>query len=250
MSSLIAQLLKTAYNTGDPSSIPGLGRSPEEGIGYPLQYSWPFLVAQMIKKKTHLQCGRPGFSPWVGKISWRRSWQPTPVFLPGESPWTEEPGRLQSIGLQRVGHDWVTKHSPQHSLWKVISSVCTLSRDSHVRLCNPVGPTRLLCPWDSPGKSTREGCYALLQGIFSSQELNLHLLSPASQVGSLSTKSPGKPLNRFRWGHKDRVPGWDWRKWLSTPVFLLGEPHGQRCLMDCGPWGCKELNTTEGLTHT
>ena len=32
-----------------------------------------------------LQCGRPGFSPWVGKISWRRKWQPTPVFLPGES---------------------------------------------------------------------------------------------------------------------------------------------------------------------
>ena len=29
----------------------------------------------------------------------------TPVFLPGESPWTEEPGRLQFMGLQRVGHD-------------------------------------------------------------------------------------------------------------------------------------------------
>ena len=36
---------------------------------------------------------------------WRRTWQPTPVFLPGESPWTEEPGGLQSIGLQRVRHD-------------------------------------------------------------------------------------------------------------------------------------------------
>ena len=32
-----------------------------------------------------LQCGRPGFNPWVGKIPWRRKWQPTPVFLPGES---------------------------------------------------------------------------------------------------------------------------------------------------------------------
>ena len=31
-----------------------------------------------------LQCGRPGFDPWVGKIPWRRSWQPTPVFLPRE----------------------------------------------------------------------------------------------------------------------------------------------------------------------
>ena len=39
------------------------------------------------------------------KIPWRRTWQPTPVFLPGESLWTEEPGGLQSLGSQRVGHD-------------------------------------------------------------------------------------------------------------------------------------------------
>ena len=37
--------------------------------------------------------------PWVGKIPWRRAWQPTPVFLPGESPCTEEPGGLQSMEL-------------------------------------------------------------------------------------------------------------------------------------------------------
>ena len=36
-------------------------------------------------KKIHLHYGRPGFDPWVGKIPWRRAWQPTPVFLPGES---------------------------------------------------------------------------------------------------------------------------------------------------------------------
>ena len=30
--------------------------------------------------------------PWVGKTPWRRAWQPTPVFFPGESPWTGEPG--------------------------------------------------------------------------------------------------------------------------------------------------------------
>ena len=34
--------------------------------------------------------------PWVGKISWRREWLPTSVFLPGKIPWTEEPGRLYS----------------------------------------------------------------------------------------------------------------------------------------------------------
>ena len=45
------------------------------------------------------------FDPWVWKIPWRRAWQPTLVFLPGEISCTEEPGGLQSMGLQRVGHD-------------------------------------------------------------------------------------------------------------------------------------------------
>ena len=45
----------------------------------------------------------------VQSLSWEdpleEGMQPTPVFLPGESPWTEEPGGLQSMGLQRVGSD-------------------------------------------------------------------------------------------------------------------------------------------------
>ena len=40
---------ESAYNVGDPSSIPWLGRSAGEGIGYPLQYSWACLVAQLVK---------------------------------------------------------------------------------------------------------------------------------------------------------------------------------------------------------
>ena len=56
------------------------------------------LVTQVVKKL--LQYGRPGLDPWVGKMPWRRVWQPIPVFLPGESPWTEEPGGLQSMGSQ------------------------------------------------------------------------------------------------------------------------------------------------------
>ena len=61
-------------------------------------------------KEPNCQCRRhkrPGFNRWVRKIPWRRKWQPTPVFLPwGESPWTEEPGGVQSMGSQRVGHNW------------------------------------------------------------------------------------------------------------------------------------------------
>ena len=70
---------ESACNAGDPDSIPRLGRSPGERIGYPLQYSWASLVAQAVKNSP--QCGRPGFNPWITKIPWRRAWQPTPVFL-------------------------------------------------------------------------------------------------------------------------------------------------------------------------
>ena len=38
----------------------------------------------LSQERICLQCGRPGFDPWVGKIPWRREWLPTPVFLPGE----------------------------------------------------------------------------------------------------------------------------------------------------------------------
>ena len=54
---------------------------------------------------------RPGLDPWGGTIPRRRKWLPTPVFLPGESPWIEEPGRLQSMGSLRVRHNRVTKHT-------------------------------------------------------------------------------------------------------------------------------------------
>ena len=41
---------ESACSAGNPGSIPGLGRPPGEGIGYPLPYSWDFLVAQLVKK--------------------------------------------------------------------------------------------------------------------------------------------------------------------------------------------------------
>ena len=43
------------FNEGDLGSIPGLGSSPGEGIGYPLQYSWASLVAQMVKNQPAMQ---------------------------------------------------------------------------------------------------------------------------------------------------------------------------------------------------
>ena len=107
---------ESTCNAGDPGSIPGLGRSPGEGIGYPLQYSWSFLVAQMVLKNLPAK-QETWVRSWMRKSPWRRTWQPTPVFLLEESP--REPGGLQPMGLQRVGHHWVTQPSPAYSIiWR------------------------------------------------------------------------------------------------------------------------------------
>ena len=63
------------------SSVPGLGRSAGEEIGYPLQYSWASLVTQLAKNLPAMW--ETWFDLWVGKIPWRRE-QSTPVFWPGE----------------------------------------------------------------------------------------------------------------------------------------------------------------------
>ena len=79
-----------------PSSILGSRSYAGEGIAYPLQYSWASLMVQLVKNPPTMWETLVYFS--VGKIPWRRAWQPTLVFLPGESPWTEESGWPQSTG--------------------------------------------------------------------------------------------------------------------------------------------------------
>ena len=72
-------------------------------VSWRWEYTGTVEVAQT--KSVCLQCRRPMFNPWVGKIPWKREYIPIPVFLPEEFLWTEEPGRLQSMGSQRVRHD-------------------------------------------------------------------------------------------------------------------------------------------------
>ena len=55
---------ESACHAGDPGLIPGPGRSAGEGIGYPLQYSWASLVAQLVKKKSAM------WETWVRSLGW------------------------------------------------------------------------------------------------------------------------------------------------------------------------------------
>jgi len=98
-------------SAGDPGSIPESGRSPGEVLDYPLQYSWASLVAQTVKNLPAM------WETWVQSLGWEDPLEEGMAIcsniLAWRIPWTEEPGGLQSIGSQRVRHDWVPKHSTQ-----------------------------------------------------------------------------------------------------------------------------------------
>ena len=92
----MAQLVEFACNAGDPHSIPGSGRSSGEGIGYPLQYSWASLVAQLVKNPLAMQ------ETWVRPLSWEDPLEKGKAthssILAWRIPW-------MSMWSQRVGHD-------------------------------------------------------------------------------------------------------------------------------------------------
>ena len=76
-------------NAGDPSSIPGSGRSTEEGIGYPLQYSWVSLVAQLVKNPPAI------WETWVRFLGWEDPLEKGKAthssILAWRSPWDHSP---------------------------------------------------------------------------------------------------------------------------------------------------------------
>ena len=83
--------------------IPGLGRSTGEGIGYPLQYSWASLVAQLAKNPSTMR------ETLVQSLGWEDPLEEEMATDSGtlawRIPWMEEPGGLPSMGSQRVRHD-------------------------------------------------------------------------------------------------------------------------------------------------
>ena len=122
-------------------------------------------------------------------------------------PWTEEPGRQQSMGSQRVGHNCVTSLSFTMSWPRQIS-------------------------WRKLG----------IKGSFLGGALAKNLPVSAGDSGDSglilgSGRSPGV--------------GSTWQ-WQPAPVFLPGEFHGQRSLVDCNPWGHRVGHdwATEHSTHT
>ena len=137
---------------------------------------------------------------WVTSLSlftfmyWRRKWQPTPVFLPGESQ-GQEPGGLPSMGPHRVGHDW-------HDLAAAAKGKTEKAMATHF------STLAWKIPWtEEPG------------GLQSMGSLRVGHDWATEQLSDWTT-------SLFTFMH--------WRrKWQPTPVFLPGESQGQRSLVGC-----------------
>ena len=140
-----------------------------------------FLVPQPVK---HLPAI---WEPWVWSLGWEdpleKAMATHSSILAWKTPWMEEPGSLQFMGSQRVGHNWATWLSFPKSL------------QSCLTLCDSMGhsPPGSSGPWSSPGKNTGVGCHFLLQGTLLTQGSSPHLLCAWHwQADPLPLLPPGK----------------------------------------------------------
>ena len=97
---------ESTCNAGDPSSIPGSGKSPGEGLGYLLQYSWTSLVAQLVKNPPAM------WETWVWSLSWQdplEKWKSTHSSILDwiYSPWGhKELDRTEQLSLHFTSFLW------------------------------------------------------------------------------------------------------------------------------------------------
>ena len=136
--------------------------------------------------------------------------------LAWQMPWTEEPGRLPSVGSHRVGHGWsdFTFTFPFHALEKEMAT------------------HSIVLAWRIPGTGEPGGLPSM--GSHRVGHDWSDLAAAAAQCGR-----PGfNPwVRKILWR----------RKWQPTPVLLPGKSHGWRSLVGYSPWGRKELDMTERL---
>ena len=216
-------------------------------------------------KEPACQCRRRkrrGFDPWIGEIPWSRQWQPSPVFLPGESPWTEKSGLLQSMGSQRVGHDWSDwLYSAIKKEWN--NSICS----------NVGGPRVYYTKWNRGGQIAHDVTYMWglehesplhckeIQTVHpkgnqswifigrTDAEAETPILWPPDVKSWLIWKDPDAGKDWVRAGGEGDDRGWD--GWIASQTRWTGRPGvlqstgSQRVRHD---W-VTELNWTENMTQ-
>ena len=175
---------ESTCNAGDPSSIPGLGRSPGEGIGYPLQYSWASLEAQMVENPSALQ------ETWVQCLGW-------------EDPLEEGTATHSSVLDWRIPMDWGALWATVHGITELDTTewlstyiyiymyVCMY--ESCPTLCDPID-------WSMPG-------FPVHHQLPEFAHNHIHRVGDAIQSSHpLSSSSPlafnlSKHQSLFQWVH-------------------------------------------------
>ena len=140
---------------------------------------------------------RHGFNRWVGKIPWRRGWQPTPVFLPGESSWTEK-GAWRATVL-RVTKSWtrLNEHTCMRKARRIRQDSFLINNDynlSEVNLLSRVWP--FATPWTVAHQAPPSMGFSR-QGYWSGLPFP-SLGSPPLQADALTSEPPGKPDYNLR----------------------------------------------------
>ena len=116
---------ESACSAGDPGLISGSGRSPGEGIGYPLQYPWACLVAQMVKNPPTM------WETWVWFLGQEDSLEKGKATQSSILAWrTEEPGGLRS--MQRLGQRVGRKESDKRTIYYNFSKRHLSQGDCHL----------------------------------------------------------------------------------------------------------------------
>ena len=160
---------------------------------------------------------RSEFDPWVREILWRRAWQPTPVFLPGESH-----GQKSLAGYSPWGHK---ESDMTHRLTLLLSpSYRIISVSSFL-----FSDWRLLT-WSPRNRWTS------FSKLYSDVRASLEVRNLPESAGDVRC-SFDPWVGKIPWN----------RNWHPTPLFLPGESHGQRSLVGYSPWGHKELDMTEDI---
>ena len=146
-------------------------------------------------KELDCHCRRHEFVTWAWKIPWMKTWQPTPVLLPGEShgsiqrqdschnlsvlihlhtlPWIPRNGLVGRVRMWERGgrvRDWGRVHKkPLQEMEPISGPLITVNSESVGRsVCPTLQPARLLCLWNSPFKNIGVG-HSLLGGIVPTQ---------------------------------------------------------------------------------
>ena len=123
------------------------------------------------------RCKRHGFNPWVRKISWRRKWQPTPIFLSGKSPGQRSLAGYSPWGHKSVRHNLATKQQQSFTTRK--------AAPVHFRMLNIPG----LCPPDASS--------SILPAVMTTQNVSRHCqisIPRRAELLQLRITGLGEPL--------------------------------------------------------